>query len=126
MKPYVNDRSIPQNKLAFKWYKERGEQNGNGSHYERLFCKFVYGCPLLVEQEEESGESAFTEFFMHLVKTYDFEGCINAMEFVEVTSIFKVKKFSKYLNDIEVASVEQDIVLTHPDDIYWQAMGIKK
>lgn len=126
-KPYVKDRSIPQNKLAFKWYKERGEQNGNGAHYERLFCKFVYGCPVMIQQEADAdtGETTFTDFYTKLIERYTFEECVNSMEFIEVTSMFKVKPFVSYLNTIEGESVNQGLHLSHPDDSYWEAMGIK-
>lgn len=125
IKPYVKDRSIAQNKLAFKWYKERGEQNGNGAHYERLFCKFMYGCPRMIEQEAESDESVFTDFYEKLIERYDFEECVNAMEVVEVTSMFKVKTFVNYLNIVEGESINNGIHLTHPDDSYWEAMGVR-
>jgi len=125
-KPYVKDRTIAQNKLAFKWYKERGEQNGNGAHYERLFCKFVYGCGLMVEQESEGVDTAFTEFYSKMIERYTFEECINAMEFVEVTSLFKVKTFADYLTTIETESVNQGIALSYPDDLYWESMGVKR
>lgn len=121
-KPYVKDRTIAQNKLAFKWYKERGEQNGNGAHYERLFCKFVYGCGLMIEQEAESNESAFTEFYSKMIERYTFEECVDSMNFVEVTSLFKVKTFASYLNTIEIESVNQGIELSHPDDLYFESL----
>lgn len=122
VKPYVKDRSIAQNKLSFKWYKERGEQTGNGAHYERLFCKFVYGCPQMVEQESESGDSVFTEFYTKLIERYTFEECVEAMALVEVTSFFKVKSFASYLNTIEVESVNSNIELSHPDDLYFESL----
>ena len=41
------------------------------------------------------------------------------------TKKLKVKEFANYLEQIDRSMAEMGIVLPHPDDLYWEAMGIK-
>jgi hypothetical protein len=41
------------------------------------------------------------------------------------TKKLKVKEFANYLEQIDRSMAEMGLVLPHPDDLYWEAMGIK-
>jgi len=109
-------RSLKQNRLSFLWYRVRGEATGHGRHYERSLCKLIYGMPILREDKH------FNEFYVNALAGLDYRQKLDAMEFVPVTSLMKVKEFAIYLNDIEVESASIGIVLPHPEDLYWDAL----
>jgi len=119
-KPFEPKRSDSQNRLLNLWYTEIGKQSGNGFSYERNFYKFTYGAPILVRDNQE-----FAEFYGELVANLEHEMCIQAIQFIQVSSIMKVKQFTEYLNNIDQNSIERGFHLSKPDDIYFQAMGIK-
>lgn len=121
-KPHVANRSLAQNRLSFKWYAERNAVTGNGNEYERNWCKWFYGCPIVGAADD----SDFSEFYSILINTYTWEQCVKAMGFIQVTSLMTTKQMAEYLTVVEVSSAEQDIYLTRPDELYWEAMGIKK
>jgi len=123
--PFKADRSLAQNKLAFQWYSEIADSEKEGRGYIRNYCKFSFGCERLINQEQNKGDRAFPEFYENIINTLTYEQCIDAMEFVQVTSMMKVKAFTLYLEDIEQYAAGRDMRLTHPDDLYWEAMGVK-
>ncbi len=118
--PYKKDRSLAQNRLSFMWYSELGKHSGNGKEYERNYCKFTYGCEIVIEYEEGN---TFNAFYEKLINNYTYEECLEAMEFIQVSSLMKVKAFYDYLTQIERYATEHGWRLTHPDDIYYEAMG---
>ena len=115
-KKYKKDRSLAQNRLSFKWYSELGKHSGNGSKHERNYCKFTYGCEILARDDEQ-----FAAFFENLINSYDYEACVDAMDFIQVTSLFNVKQFTEYLECIERYAGENGWILTHPVE-YDEAM----
>lgn len=118
LKPYSKDRSLAQNRLAFKWYKERAEQQCTTPDYEHRICKLRYGCPILMADDED-----FARLFDRVVMSLDYEDRIKAMKYMPVTRLFNVKQMTEYLETIERESASAGIVLTHPLDVYEEAMG---
>lgn len=118
--PYKPDRSLAQNRLSFKWYSELGKHSGNGKDYERNYCKWHYGCPILVEADDN-----FAQFYETLINKYEYEECCAAMEYVQVTSMpkFNMTRFTEYLNHVKLYGQEIGCQLTQPVDIYDLAMG---
>ena len=114
-------RRDKQNRLSFMWYSERGEQSGHGKEYERNYCKYTYGCPVLLADDSGNNDQ-FIELYTHLINTLNYEQLIDAMEFIEVTSLMSVKQFAEYLTDVERDAAQQGWQLTHPDDIYYQSL----
>jgi hypothetical protein len=118
-KPYKPNRSAEQNRLAFMWYAELAKQSGNGKDYERNFCKWTYGCPILVEHDV----NGFSAFYENLINRYDYEQCVASMDFIQVTSMFNVQQMSEYLKHMELYAGEKGYFLTKPVDVYHLAMG---
>lgn len=116
--PWKPNRSLAQNRLSFMWYKQISDQCGEGEDEVRRTFKFVFGCPILVERDRE-----FAEFYADLKAKFDYEQCVHSMEFVDVTKLFKVKEFARYLTRIEQFAAERGYQLTHPADLYLEAMG---
>lgn len=125
-KPYVvtvkqvkKDRSLAQNKLAFQWYAELGKQSGNGKEFERNFCKWTYGMPILMQRDDEK----IHEFYMTLIDNLTYEQRVAAMEYTDVTRMFKVKEFTEYLQSMERYAGDMGYYLSRPEDAYDEAMG---
>ena len=118
---YKPKRSAEQNGLAFIWYAELGKHTGSGKDYERNFCKWTFGCPILVESDRK-----FSEFYESLINKYEYEQCIESMEYFEVTRLFNASQFTEYLKHIELYAAEQGYQLTKPVDKYHLAMGIEE
>ena len=119
IKPFRQDRSLAQNRLAFKWYKERADQIHNTPEHERNYCKLHYGCPILMVVDTD-----FAEIFMDAIHHLPYDQQLKAMEYLPVTRLMKVKEFSEYLNTVEMMSATEGVRLSRPDDLYWQAMGV--
>ena len=119
--PYKPNRSAAQRRLTYMWYAEIGKHTGNGKDYERNFCKWTYGCPILIANDNPKRN--FTPFYEKLINTYTYEERIEAMAFVEVTSLFKVGENVEYLNHIDMYAQELGCKLTQPVSIYDEAMG---
>lgn len=110
-------RSLKQNRLAFMWYQLRGSITGHGKIHERCLCKRHYGCPILQRDDAD-----FAKFFHKAIVPLAYEQQLDAMEYVPVTSLMGVKQFAEYLNSVDQESVNQGIVLPHPEDLYWSAL----
>ena len=113
---HKQNRSLAQNRLAFKWYKEIAEQQFESAQNIRRYCKLNFGVPILQRESEEF--AAFWES-MNLV----YEDQMSAMDHIEITRIFKTKQFTEYLSDIERYYRGEGYTLSHPEDLYYQAMG---
>lgn len=111
------DRSLKQNRLSFMWYMIRGGATGHGKEYERSLCKLLYGVPILRRDDAD-----FNSFWMRMVGTLPYETQLDAMEYIPVTSLMKVKQFAEYLTTIDNESAAIGIVLPRPEDLYWDAL----
>jgi hypothetical protein len=118
IREHKKDRSGAQNRLSFLWYRERAKQMGTTPEYEHRFCKLRYGCPILQGDDED-----FAELFRKAIEPMDYEKRIAAMKYLPVTRLMKVSQMGEYLTYIEQESAQQGIALTHPVDIYDEAMG---
>lgn len=115
------DRSSKQNRLSHKWYAERSVDTGLGPDEEKCYCKLVFGCPILIEEDED-----FANFFNAAIRPLPYDQMMKAMEYVPVTSIMSVKQMTQYMHEIDRASAEVGIILSRPEDMYYAAMGLKR
>ena len=110
------NRRLKQNRLAFKWYNELGKQTGEGKEHWRNYCKLTYGIPILREDEDVDAQ------FIKILDPLPYQSRLDAMEYMDVTSLMSVKQFAEYLTDVDLASTAAGFHLTHPDDLYWDAL----
>ncbi len=120
--PYKPSRSLAQNKLAFRYYRLLGKATGNGEQYERLYCKYEFGCPILLADDKDG---AFTTFYETLINTLEYEQLVDSMEFVDITKLFKVGQFQDYLVAIEQYAAKNQYALMTDNDLRSEAFGIK-
>jgi len=118
---YSKDRSLAQNGLAFKWYTELGKHTGNGKEYERQRCKLTRGIPILRRDDQE-----FNKYYKFSLINLTYEQKLEAMEFVPVTRVMSTKQFAEYLDLIDKEAAHNGYLLTRPEDMYYEALGIKQ
>jgi hypothetical protein len=118
-------RSNAQNALSHMWYRELSEQVGTSRHYEKARCKLELGVPILRDEDSD-----FRMHYDRLVKPLAYEDKLTIMKDDEagglgfpVTSRMNVEQMTQYLKDIEHQAIGAGYYLTHPEDIYYQAMG---
>lgn len=115
------DRSGAQNRLSYMWYAFIGKQTGEGKDYIRNYCKFTYGCEIV-----SADDSEFSRFYDNLINKYDYEDCVSAMQYIQVTSLMNVKQMADYLNHIDLYAVERGCQLPQPQDLMDEALGLTK
>jgi len=114
-------RSDKQNRLMHEWYAELGKATGNGTQYETHLCKLRYGVPIVRRENPD-----YCQQYDKFIKPHAYEDKLEMMEFWPVTRrpFMDTKMMTEYLEAIDRHAAEQGIVLTHPDDLYMEAMGI--
>jgi hypothetical protein len=111
-------RSKQQNRLAWRWFMDIAEQTDENAEYWRGYCKLHFGVPI---RRRES--AAFREAYDRDIRPLPYEFKIKLMmepHSYPVTSDFKVKDMTEYLNEIQRHFAEQGIILTDPDALKWQ------
>jgi len=121
IKPFEKNRTDAQNRLSFKWYTEWGKSTGYGTEHHRNYCKLHFGVPILRRDRPE-----FADTYDRIIKPLSYEKKLDVMEFIDITSIMGVRQMTEYLNEIEQAAAIEGIKLTHPEDLYDEAMGLRR
>jgi hypothetical protein len=124
IKDYVIDRSIAQNRLAFRWYSDASSQLRDGVNH-RSFCKLHFGIAII-----KNGTSKLSEKFRiqydWIIKPLEYEQKMALMEEpinFPVTSLFNTKQFSEYLDTMQKHYANIGVVLRKGDDLFNEAMG---
>ena len=119
IKKVTHIRSTAQNALAWIWYKERGVETGNTPGYEHAFCKLHYGVPIMRQDEEFRGA------YDSVIKPLGYEEKLRFIEITQfpVTRLMDTARMAEYLDTIDRESAQQGIRLSHPEDLFYEAMG---
>lgn len=107
------DRSLDQNRLAFKWYGEIAEQLGDMSlESYRAHCKLHFGVPIRREDDD------YREGYDRVIRPMDYEDKLKVMgtplDF-PVTRDMTTKQMSRYLDAIYTEFTGRGVLLTTPD-----------
>lgn len=105
------DRTKDQNALQWLWATEAANQLGDrpADEVQRTW-KLVHGVPILREDSAE-----FRATYDRLIKPLSYEQKVEAMRFIEVTSILKVRQMVRFLDAVSQECAEAGIKLTDPD-----------
>jgi len=105
------DRSLEQNALSHKWYAivSETEHEYTPEQVKRL-CKYHIGLPILRGDDPD-----FNAWCVRVIDPLPYEDRIEAMEFLDVTSLMKVGQMSRYLEGVQ-ANYAGRVPLTFPDD----------
>lgn len=105
------DRTRDQNALQWLWATEAAQQLGDRTAEEvQRDWKLRHGVPILREDSAE-----FRSTYDRLIKPLPYEQKVEAMAFIDVTSIMKVRQMVRFLDAVERECAEQGIRLTDPD-----------
>ena len=118
------DRSMSQNALAHKWFKEVADWMGDrDASSVRAHCKLYHGVKMLVTEDEEfrakwnamiKDRFSLEEKLDLMVEPFDFP----------VTRLMSVKQMTRWLDAIYAEFTAQGVPLSLPDDLkYRKEMG---
>jgi len=106
-------RSLAQNRLLQKWYKEIGQQMYEDAEYARAYCKLHFGIPILRADNDQFKEK-YDEFLKD--KTYEHKMAAMVWPFeLPVTSIMNIKQLTEYLEAMHRFFTEKGFHLTDPE-----------
>lgn len=109
------NRSIEQNRLSHKWYKEISEQTGEAVEDVRARCKLEIGVPITREASDKF-KAAYDNGIRHL--PYEAKLAVIRDMDVPVTRLMNVEQMSQYMDLVFQRHVEAGIALTIPEDRY--------
>ena len=128
IREHKKDRTAAQNALLWLWYTVIAGELGETKDDIHYRCK---GQILVHIYERDNPEYAKT--IGSVRKIYKMTDMKNEAKhlyhsIVKLTSTTTatVEQFTEYLNDIEKDCIGKGIVLPHPEDRYYEAMGIKR
>ena len=105
------DRSGQQNALQWLWATEAARQLGDRPADEiQREWKLRHGVPILREDSPE-----FRATYDRALKPLPYDKKLEAMRFIDVTSLFKVRQMVRFLDAVGQECAEQGITLTEPD-----------
>lgn len=107
------DRSVEQNRLSHKWYKEITDQTGEAVEDVRARCKLEIGVPILRE-----GSEAFRETYDRLIRPLDYVDKLELIKATDmpVTRLMNVAQMTEYMDEVFRRHAEFGIELTIPPD----------
>lgn len=105
------DRTRDQNALQWLWATETANQLGDRTASEvQEDWKLRHGVPILREDSAE-----FRATYDRILKPLPYGQKLDAMRFIEVTSVMKVRQMVRYLDAVQRECIEQGVRLTDPD-----------
>lgn len=124
---HKKDRSILQNSLYWLW--NTVISNELGMTKEEVHDDFKGRMLVRIYERDDDGYAAMIQS-VRKVHSEGFRKEAKALSdhIIKLTSTTNatVKQFTEYLNDIERDMMGKNIVLPHPEDRYYEAMGIKQ
>ncbi len=105
------DRSRDQNALMWLWATEAANQLADRTPAEvQADWKLRYGVPILREDAAD-----FRAFYDKALKGRTYGEKLEAMEFVPITSLMKVRQMVRFLDTVQRECLTNGIRLTDPD-----------
>lgn len=124
---YEQTRSIAQNRLMWKWNTEYAEFNG--WHTEEAHTHFKERISVVIFCRDDAGYAAMVEAVKD-VRRAGLNAQADALKkkILDLTSTtdYKVSQMSEHLTQMELIAKDRGCIFTHPDDIYLDAMGVKR
>lgn len=103
-------RSIEQNRMQFRWYRDMEKQGDQTAEEYRAYCKAWFGVPLLIQDDED-----FREVYNSVIRPLQYEDKLKLMGGaidLPVTSRMSVETMAKYLKAVSDYGLEQGFRLT--------------
>lgn len=114
-----NRRSVALNALYWLWVSEIAKVWGYSKDDAHARLKLAHSVPILCRDE-----NGFNEMWMCVQGVQDDEFHLSVARLVSTTK-FNNKQMCEYLTEIENDLVGE-VFLPHPEDLYYESMGIKR
>ena len=109
------NRTLEQNHLAFKWYREIAEQMADRTASEaRAHCKLHHGVRIL-RVENDAFREAWNKHFLDWPYESKLDLMVEPLD-LPVTRLMTTKQLTQYLDAIADEFTRQGVVLTQPED----------
>jgi hypothetical protein len=126
---YVEDRSLAQNRLAFRWYNDAADQLKDGTASDkRAYCKLHFGVAILKDGTGKAADK-FRDVYDRIIRPLTYEQKLELMTEpinLPITSLMTVKQFTQYLDAVQQFFSSIGVALVTDDDLFNTAMGRKK
>jgi hypothetical protein len=109
-------RTLQQNKMQFKWYRDMQKQGDQTAIEYRAYCKLHFGVPLLRVEDE-----SFRAIYDKLIRPLDYEDKLSLMvEPIDlpVTSQMSVEIMAKYLKAVSDDATSKGMRLTGLEHLF--------
>ena len=103
-------RTLDQNSLYWKWISEIARHNGDTKEEVERRLKLSHGCKILCRDNAK-----FLAFCQKTLKTLPYDEMLEAMDYLNVSSIMTTKQMNEYLNEIEATYRQRGVALTVPE-----------
>jgi hypothetical protein len=126
---HIEDRSLAQNRLAFRWYNDAADQLKDGTASDkRAYCKLHFGVAILKDGTGKAAEK-FRDVYDRIIRPLTYEQKLELMTEpinLPITSMMTVKQFTQYLDAVQQFFSSIGVALVTDDDLFNTAMGRKK
>ncbi len=120
---YKKNRSDIQNSLQHVHYAQIAKQMGETPVETKSRCKLDFGLPIMQAAENQDD---FMRRWNKYYAQYNREAQIELMRDVKLTSLFTVRQACEYIKAYMFEHESNDIYLSHPQDMWIEAMGKSK
>ena len=108
-------RTKPQNNLMWIWNNEIAKHRGDVDMYEvHRENKYHIGCPILMRDSPKFASA------MRLWSPMTYEEKIDAMEYLDITSIMSVPQMKEYMDAVYRKYTAKGVRLTDPEIRKWE------
>ena len=121
IREYAKKRSLAQNRLIYLHFSQIAEQMFETPTETRARLKLLYGVPILLAENK-----TFAERWLGVTENLSHEQKLQAIQLIPITSIMTVKQLSKFIEAYMTDHELSGIVLAHPEDLFYEAMGLSR
>lgn len=118
IEPFKRDRTLAQNSLLWKWHTARAEHFGEPKAHEHHEFKRNHLLPILLRDDEYGDLTK-----MHGMMTYADPKIHEKFIDMLSTTMLNTKQFTEILNEYDMVTAQQGLVLPRRDDEYHEAMS---
>ena len=103
-------RTTDQNALYWLWVAEVAAHQGETKEETHREAKLSIGCPILFRDNEK-----FAAFYRRVIAPLDRELRLEAMDFVDVSSVMTTRQFAEFADEFEKKWRMRGVRLTMPE-----------
>lgn len=103
-------RTLDQNALYHQWLTEIAKHIGETKEETERRCKLSHGCRILCRDSEK-----FLTFCQKTLKRLPYEEMLEAMDYLNVSSIMTTSQMAEYMDEIERTYRGKGVRLTMPE-----------